>query len=215
LDDNLNLGGDVEMVRGIAIMLVGALLAVGLGGPALSDGGATEVGGGSTAYSTLFTDVPADHWALGDLQYLAERGIITGLPSGEFKGDQALTRYAAVALVARAVRFVLNNPNVITSQDLRVVQDLIYKINDKIQEMDGELAQLEGASGGADSALVTKLESRVRQNAQAIQSLQGQVSSARLGSADYTRLREQANASFIIALAGLFIGIIGIALATM
>ena len=201
----------------MAIVLVGALLAVGLGGPALSDGGTADVGGGSRTYnsSALFTDVPADHWALGDLQYLAERGIITGLPNGEFKGDQALTRYSAVALVARAVRFVLNNPDVITSQDLRVVQDLIYKINDKIQEMDGELARLEGTGGGAGSALVENLQARVQQNAQAIQSLQGRVASARIGSADYDRLREQANASFIIALAGLFIGILGIALATM
>jgi len=199
------------MARAIAIIIVGALLAFGLGGPALSDGGA-ELGRG---YDTLFRDVPADHWASGDLQYLVERGIITGLPNGEFKGDQPLTRYAAVAMVARAVRFVLENPNTITGQDLKVVQDLIYKINDKIQQMDGELNRLKTAGGGEGSAALTQLQSQVQQNVQSIQSLQGQVSSARIGSADYTRLREQANASFIIALAGLFIGILGIALATL
>lgn len=193
----------------MAIIVVGALLVVGLGGPALSGGGA-DVNGGATTYSSsaLFTDVPADHWSLGDLQYLAERGIVTGKPSGEFDGDQALTRYAAAALVARAVRFVLNNPDSITGQDLKVVQDLIYKINDKIQQMD---AQLQG--GGASSEQVASLQSRVQQNSQAIQGLQGQLS--RTGSADLTQVREQANASFIIAIAGLFVGIIGIALATM
>jgi len=199
----------------MAIIVVGALLAFGLGGPALSDGGAPVSGESSTSYSMLFSDVPANHWALGDLQYLAERGIITGLPNGKFKGDQALTRYSAVAMVARAVRFVLNNPDTISSQDLKVVQDLIYKINDKIQAMDGELTQLKQSGGGTSSASVENLQSRVQQNTQELQSLQGQVSSARTGSADVTKLREQANAGFIIALAGLFIGIIGIALATM
>lgn len=192
------------MLRVMAIVLVGVLLALGLGGPALSDGGTADAGGSVRSTSALFTDVPADHWSLGDLQYLAERGIITGLPSGEFHGSQALTRYSAAALVARAVRFVLNNPDVITGQDLKVVQDLIYKINDKIQEMDAQLQ-----SGGASS----ELQSDIRQNAQSIQSLQSQVS--RTGSADLAKLREQANAGFIIGLAGLFVGIIGIALATM
>jgi hypothetical protein len=196
------------MLRSMAIVLVSVLLILGLGGPALSDGGTADVGGSVRSSSALFTDVPADHWSLGDLQYLAERGIITGLPSGEFHGSEALTRYSAAALVARAVRFVLNNPDVITGQDLKVVQDLIYKINDKIQEMDAQLG-----SGGAGSAQVGELQSDIRQNAQSIQSLQSQLS--RTGSADLAKLREQSNASFIIALAGLFMGIIGIALATM
>ncbi len=198
------------MLRVMAIVLVGVLLALGLGGPALSDGGTADAGGSVRSTSALFTDVPADHWSLGDLQYLAERGIITGLPSGEFHGSQALTRYSAAALVARAVRFVLNNPDVITGQDLKVVQDLIYKINDKIQEMDAQLQ-----SGGASSAAVAKLESKVSQNTNSIQNLQGRVSSTQAGSADVAKLREQANAGFIIGLAGLFVGIIGIALATM
>lgn len=196
------------MLRSLAIVLVSVLLILGLGGPALSDGGTADVGGSVRSSSALFTDVPADHWSLGDLQYLAERGIITGLPSGEFHGSEALTRYSAAALVARAVRFVLNNPDVITGQDLKVVQDLIYKINDKIQEMDAQLG-----SGGAGSAQVGELQSSIRQNAQSIQTLQSQLS--RTGSADLAKLREQSNASFIIALAGLFVGIIGIALATM
>jgi hypothetical protein len=200
------------MVRGTAIIVVGALLAFGLGGPALSDGGADLE---RSSYSMLFSDVPAGHWALGDLQYLAERGIITGKPNGKFDGDKALGRYEAVALVARAVRFVLENPDTISGQDLKVVQELIYKINDKLQAMDGRLSQVETTGGGTSSTLVENLQSRVQQNAQSIQGLQGQLSSARTGSADVTGLREQANASFIIALAGLFIGIIGIAIATM
>lgn len=28
----------------------------------------------------MFSDVPSDHWAYPDIQYLAQRGIITGMP---------------------------------------------------------------------------------------------------------------------------------------
>jgi len=204
----------MKVTRSLLIGIIGTtlLLVFGLGGPALSDGGAT-IGGGRTTTgpgSALFKDVPADHWALGDIQFLVERGIITGLPNGEFKGDQALTRYAAAAMVARALRFALNNPDIITSEDLKLVQELIYKINDKLQALEA------GVEGGGGAELAS-LKAKVQQQAQQIQSLQAQLASvsARASSPDVTRLREQASASFIIALAGLFVGIIGIALATM
>ncbi|HIC95052.1 TPA: S-layer homology domain-containing protein, partial [Candidatus Bipolaricaulota bacterium] len=138
----------MKVTRSLLIGIIGTtlLLVFGLGGPALSDGGATIGGGGTTTGpgSALFKDVPADHWALGDIQFLVERGIITGLPNGEFKGDQALTRYAAAAMVARALRFALNNPDIITSEDLKLVQELIYKINDKLQALE---AGVEGGGG--------------------------------------------------------------------
>ena len=189
--------------------------------PNLADGGApastsssqTEITRSSTA---LFADVPADHWALADLQFLAERGIITGFKDGKFHGDQPLTRYAAVALIARAIRFLQNNPNLVTSQDLQVLQDLIYKVNDKLQELDSEVSGLKSAGlSGPDLKRLQSLESRVQQNTSTLQTLQVQVQSGKSSSRELQQLRSQANASFIIALAGLFVGIIGIALATM
>jgi hypothetical protein len=199
------------MARVALIGLIGALLVLGLSGPALSDGaGATSSGSTTTTRAGgLFTDVPADHWAIGDLQFLVERGIITGLPNGQFKGDQAMTRYAAAAMVARALRFALNNPDLIKAEDLKVMQELIYKVNDRIQKLESS------GTGGASAAELASLQAKVQQQAQQIQSLQAQLSSAKSASPDVTRLREQANASFIIGLAGLFVGIIGIALAVM
>lgn len=195
------------MARVALIGLIGALLVWGLSGPALSDGSGSTTSVAPRA-GALFSDVPADHWALGDLQYLVERGIITGLPNGQFKGDQAMTRYAGAAMVARALRFALANPDVIKAEDLKVMQELIYKVNDRLQK-------LESGGTGASSAELASLQAKVQQQAQQIQSLQAQLSSAKTGSPDVTKLRDQANASFIIGLAGLFVGIIGIALAVM
>ena len=51
--------------------------------------GWAQTGNGTTHPANtggLFTDVPKDHWAYEDLVYLADRGIIEGLPGGEFKG---------------------------------------------------------------------------------------------------------------------------------
>jgi hypothetical protein len=200
------------MARSIVIGLIGALLVLGLGGPALSDGSGPTTGATPpatvTTSSALFKDVPADHWAIGDLQFLVERGIITGLPNGQFKGDQSMTRYAAAAMVARALRFALNNPDVIKGEDLKVMQELIYKVNDRLQKIEAS-----GSAAGAEQ--LASLQAKVQQQAQAIQSLQAQVGSAKAGSPDVSKLRDQANASFIIGLAGLFVGIMGIALAVM
>jgi len=208
------------------IALIGGLLVLGVVGLSLADGGAPSPPSSSSSPSSgagalaatsavLFADVPQDHWALADLQFLAERGIITGLPNGQFQGDQPLTRYAAAALVARAIRFLQNNPDLITSKDMEVLQELIYKINDRLQEMGTELDQLKATGGVGDSAALRSLQTKVQQNAQAIQSLQSQVQISRTSASDLQQLRDQAQANFIIALAGLLVGIIGIALATM
>lgn len=201
------------MARTALIGVIGALLLLGLSGPALSDGNqpatttASPAPAPKTTGSSLFSDVPADHWAIGDLQFLVERGIITGLPNGQFKGDQAMTRYAAAAMVARALRFALNNPDLIKAEDLKVIQELIYKVNDRIQKLESS------GTGGASAAELASLQAKVQQQAQQIQSLQAQLASAKTG--DVSKLRDQTNASFIIGLAGLFVGIIGIALAVM
>jgi len=208
-------------LRILGILAIGAAVLVLCASPNLADGGA-PAGGTKTkaeitraSSSTLFADVPADHWALADLQFLAERGIITGFKDGKFHGDQPLTRYAAVALIARAIRFLQSSPDLVTSQDLQVLQDLIYKINDKLQELDTQVSSLQNAGlSGADLQRLQKLETKVQQNTSTLQTLQVQVQSGR-STQELQQLRNQASASFIIALAGLFVGIIGIALATM
>ncbi len=154
----------------------------------------------------IFTDVPKDHWAYDDLTYLAERGIITGLPGGKYNGDAPLDRYSAAAMIARAIRYMQNNPESVTPDDLNVLKDLIFQVSDNLDALEAEVKSLGAGTGSA-------LESRVAQNEQDISSLKTQIQDISTSSPSSLTKRVQAN--FIISLTALLVGIIGIALATL
>ena len=151
----------------------------------------------------LFTDVPRDHWAYEDLEYLAARGIITGLPGGRYNGADPLDRYSAAAMIARAIKYMQNNPESVTPADLDVLKDLIYQVSDDVAALQGG-----GLSGDASA-----LESRVNRNEQSIADLNSRV--ANIVSSDASSLTKRVQANFIISLTALLIGIIGVALATL
>ena len=151
----------------------------------------------------LFTDVPRDHWAYEDLEYLAARGIITGLPGGRYNGDDPLDRYSAAAMIARAIKYMQNNPESVTPEDLDVLKDLIFRVSDDVAAFQGS-----GVSGDASA-----LESRVSRNEQSIAGLNTRVEN--LATSDASALTKRVQANFIISLTALLIGIIGVALATL
>ena len=51
------------------------------------------------AAAPLFPDVPENHWASDAVAALAAKGLVEGYPDGTFKGNIALTRYEAAALL--------------------------------------------------------------------------------------------------------------------
>ncbi len=190
------------MKRRLVIILSMALLSLLVGGIAFGDGGA---GNGTVQPPTtggLFTDVPKDHWAYADLEYLAERGIITGLPGGKYQGAEPLDRYSAAALIARAIRYLQNTASV-TPQDLDVLKDLIFKVSDRLSTLETQIGSMQAGSTSA-------LEERVVQNEQEIAQLKIQG----VGETD-ARLASRVNANFIISLTALLVGIIAVALATL
>jgi len=154
----------------------------------------------------LFTDVPRDHWAYADLEYLAARGIITGLPGGKYEGDDSLDRYTAAAMIARAVQYMQNNPESVTPQDLDVLKDLIFQLSD-------EVASIQSQVGGPTGVDTSALEARVARNEQSIAQLNTQANSGSSGDASTLTKRVQAN--FIISLTALLVGIVAVALATL
>jgi hypothetical protein len=154
----------------------------------------------------LFTDVPKDHWAYDDIKYLSDRGIIEGIPGGKYNGDQALDRYSAAALIARAIKYMQNNPESVTPQDLDTLKDLIFKVSDNLSSLQTQVDSMSGAS-------TSGLENRVARNEQAISQLQSQSTSG--ASTDVSALANRVNANFIISLTALLVGIIAVALATM
>jgi len=155
--------------------------------------------------SGLFTDVPKDNWAYDDIKYLVDRGIITGLPGGKYNGTAALDRYSAAAMIARAIKYVENNPQSVTPQDLDTLKNLIFKVSDNLATLQTTVNNLQGGQSSDLTARVTK-------NEQAISQLQAQVSSQ--SSADVNKLSSRVNANFIISLTALLVGIVGVALAT-
>lgn len=54
--------------------------------------------------STLFPDIPQNHWAYDYVRALAGNGILEGYPDGSFHGDRPMTRYEMAALIYRALQ---------------------------------------------------------------------------------------------------------------
>lgn len=186
------------MRRSLPVIVSVAILYLAAGGIALA-----QTGNGTVSPTTsggLFTDVPKDHWAYQDLVYLAERGIITGLPGGQYKGSEPLDRYSAAALIARAIKYMQNNPESVTPQDLDVLKDLIFKVSDNLTALQAQV----GAGKGST------LDTRVAQNEQDIAQLRAQLSQS-----DPVKLATRVNANFILSLTALLVAIIAVALATL
>ena len=54
--------------------------------------------------TTLFPDVPSNHWAYEAVSDLSRRGLVEGYPNGTFGGDRLLTRYEFAEIVYRAIQ---------------------------------------------------------------------------------------------------------------
>ena len=50
---------------------------------------------------SIFTDVDHHYWALNEIMFLQEKGIINGFPDGTFKPDDTITRLQAVLMIIR------------------------------------------------------------------------------------------------------------------
>lgn len=135
----------------------------------------------------VFSDVPKDHWAYEDIKYLAEKGILTGLPSGKYEGEQAITRYQVATLVARTVRYLRNNPGSTSQQDLSTLEDLVYKLSEKV-----------------DSATQTSdnLKSQVNNLQNEVDSLKARSTSPE----NYDQLVKRSQNNFVLAVTGVVLG---------
>ena len=54
--------------------------------------------------TTLFPDVPSNHWAYEAVSDLSRRGLVEGYQDGTFGGDRMLTRYEFAQIVYRAIQ---------------------------------------------------------------------------------------------------------------
>ncbi|MFB6290234.1 MAG: S-layer homology domain-containing protein [Candidatus Bipolaricaulia bacterium] len=144
------------------------------------------VGYGQQDKQDMFSDVPKDHWAYQDIQYLAERGIITGLPGGTYKGEQAITRYQVATLVARTVRYLQNNLGSTNQKDLSTLEDLVYKLSERVDSASQTTSQLQSK--------VNNLESQVKELR------------ASAGPENYDQLVKRSQNNFILGVTGVVLG---------
>jgi hypothetical protein len=186
------------------IIAVSLLLVALLGGYAVGqtgNGHAEPVDTGA-----LFSDVPKDHWAYADLEYLVQRGIITGLPGGAFNGDQPMDRYTVAAYIARAIKYMQNNPESVTPQDLDTLKELIFQVSDSVSALQSQI-------GTGQTTNLSSLEARVAQTEQSIAQINAQLQGQ--GSTSTTSLTKRVQANFIISVTALLVAIVGVALATL
>lgn len=218
-------------MRSLKVVLIG-LMVVSVGLLALADGQPKQpTSKPASSKSTpqrgaIFVDVPADHYAASDLKFLVERGIITGLPNGEFQGSKPLNRYDAAVLIARAIRYLQNDPERIQPADLKVLQDLIFKVSERVQSLDkleGDVAALKSRPTSDSSAEVAALKEKLAQSDAQIAGLQNQIQSlkaelqqARAASSggvvpeEVEQLRQQVNNSLLIAAFAALAGVVAV-----
>lgn len=218
-------------MRSLKVVLIG-LMVVSVGLLALADGQPKQPTTKPTSSKStpqrgaIFVDVPADHYAASDLKFLVERGIITGLPNGEFQGSKPLNRYDAAVLIARALRYMQNDPEKIQPADLKVLQDLIFKVSERVQALDKleqDVATLKSRPSTDSSAEVMALKEKLTQSDAQIASLQNQVQSlkaelqqARAASSggvvpeEVEQLRQQVNNSLLIAAFAALAGVVAV-----
>ena len=55
-------------------------------------------------HTTLFPDIPTNHWAYEAVSDLSRRGLVEGYPDGTFGGDRMLTRYEFAQIVYRGIQ---------------------------------------------------------------------------------------------------------------
>lgn len=56
----------------------------------------------------VFSDIKSDRWSAHDIEYMAEKGVVTGYPDGEFKPENNLTRAEFAALISRFAKLIAN-----------------------------------------------------------------------------------------------------------
>ena len=117
------------------------------------------------AATNPFMDVPASHWAYDAVAQLAARGVVSGYPSGDFKGAQPATRYEIASIIARGLAYV--DLDKASKQDVEMLKRLVVEFSDelsalgvRVDELDSRVAVLEKDLGGWSIAGVLEFNAK-------------------------------------------------------
>ena len=103
--------------------------------------------GATSAYAAqsaeiLYSDVPADHWAVKAITQLNQEGIVTGYGDGTFKGDRAVTRYEMAQLIASA----RSHEKQATNEQKAMIEKLTAEFSEDLDSIGIRVTRLEEKS---------------------------------------------------------------------
>ena len=103
------------------------------------------------AAPAVVTDVPKDHWAYEAVTLLVNKGYMGVYESGQFRGDDNVSRYLLAFVAARLLRDVESGRTTLTDDDMRVVRELSVNLREQLAVVTGRLSELEKAAADAAS----------------------------------------------------------------
>ena len=128
-------------------------------------------------------DVSPSHWAYESVQYLIEKGILTGLPDGSFQGEAYLTRYQFSIAMYKAFQLLEKNTfpgEISTPQDISTInfqvstlKGLVETIAAKMERMGRDYQDL--AKRIEQVGTNTDLVNQVKQTSQLVSGLETRV----------------------------------------
>ena len=94
----------------------------------------------SPASSSIFADVPADHWAYDAVAQLVQDGVVNGYSAdGTFKGDQSMSRYEMAQIVAKAMA----KSDAADNNNKALIEKLSAEFSDELANLGVRVANLE------------------------------------------------------------------------
>ncbi len=123
------------------------------------------------AAPAVVTDVPKDHWAYEAVTLLVNKGYMGVYESGQFRGDDNVSRYLLAFVAARLLRDVESGRTTLTDDDMRVVRELSVNLREQLAVVTGRLSELEKAAADAasDAAIAREDVARGAAGAKALQ----------------------------------------------
>ncbi len=104
--------------------------------------GATASAYAASSAEVLYSDVPADHWAVQAVTQLNKEGIVTGYGDGTFRGDRAVTRYEMAQMVASA----RSHEKIATNEQKAMIEKLSAEFSEDLDALGLRVRNLEEKS---------------------------------------------------------------------
>ncbi|HNW46229.1 MAG TPA: S-layer homology domain-containing protein [Thermotogota bacterium] len=90
-------------------------------------------------------DVSPSHWAYESVQYLIEKGILTGLPDGTFQGEAYLTRYQFSVAMYKAFQLLERKAftgEVTSTQDLSTINFQVSTLKGLVETIAAKMERM-------------------------------------------------------------------------